>query len=140
MLEFGNLTLNTQPTMKVILRRGHDQRLLALPLFGSYCPLATQLKLKQNVCCVKSPMSGLLSASGRNLHNMLNSIMKILAVGCETEYKRCGGTVAHAESRRDQEEGGELDSQEEVRHFCGSRRDQEKGGGAWTLKLVQKRS
>ena len=30
-----------------------------------------------------------------------------------------------AESRRDQEEGGELDSQEEVRHFCGSWRDQE---------------
>ena len=33
-------------------------------------------------------------------------------------------------SRRDQEEGGELDSQEEVRYFCGSRRDQEEGGGA----------
>ena len=32
------------------------------------------------------------------------------------------------ESRRDQEEGEELDSQEEVRHFCGSRRDQEEGG------------
>ena len=31
-------------------------------------------------------------------------------------------------SRRDQEEGGELDSHEEVRHFCGSRRDQEEGG------------
>ena len=28
------------------------------------------------------------------------------------------------------EEGGELDSHEEVRHFCGSRRDQEEGGGA----------
>ena len=34
------------------------------------------------------------------------------------------------ESRQDQEEGGELDSHEEVRHFCGSRRDQEEGGGA----------
>ena len=33
------------------------------------------------------------------------------------------------ESRRDQEDGGELDSLE-VRHFCGSRRDQEEGGGA----------
>ena len=31
-------------------------------------------------------------------------------------------------SRRDQEEGGELDSHEEVTHFCGSRRDQEEGG------------
>ena len=29
-----------------------------------------------------------------------------------------------------QEEGGELDSHEEVRHFCGSRWDQEEGGGA----------
>ena len=34
------------------------------------------------------------------------------------------------ESRRDQEEGGELDSHEEVRRFCGSRRDQEAGGVA----------
>ena len=42
---------------------------------------------------------------------MLNSIIKILALAYETEYKMCGGTVAHAESRRDQEEGGELDSQ-----------------------------
>ena len=33
-------------------------------------------------------------------------------------------------SVRDQDEGGELDSREEVRHFCGSRRDQEEGGGA----------
>ena len=33
-------------------------------------------------------------------------------------------------SRRDQEEGGELDCHEEVRRFCGSRRDQEAGGGA----------
>ena len=33
-------------------------------------------------------------------------------------------------TRRDQEEGGELDSHEEVRHFCGSRRDQKEGGGA----------
>ena len=32
------------------------------------------------------------------------------------------------QSRRDQEEGGELDSHEEVRHFCQSRRDQEEGG------------
>ena len=32
-------------------------------------------------------------------------------------------------SRRDQEEEGELDSHEEVRHFLGSRRDQEEGGG-----------
>ena len=35
-----------------------------------------------------------------------------------------------AESRRDQEEGGELDCHEEVRRFCGSRRDQEKEGSA----------
>ena len=34
------------------------------------------------------------------------------------------------ESRRDQEEGGELDSHEEVRRFCGSRPDQKVGGGA----------
>ena len=34
------------------------------------------------------------------------------------------------ESRRDQEEGGELDSHKEVRRFCGSGRDQEEGGGA----------
>ena len=33
-----------------------------------------------------------------------------------------------AESRRDQEEGGELDSHEEVRRFCVSKRDQEEGG------------
>ena len=34
-------------------------------------------------------------------------------------------------SRRDQEEGGELDSHEEVKTvICGSRRDQEEGGGA----------
>ena len=44
------------------------------------------------------------------------------------------------ESRRDQEEGGELDSHEEVRRFCGSRRDQEEGGGAGPFKLAQKRS
>ena len=30
-----------------------------------------------------------------------------------------------SEPRRDQEEGGELDSHEVGRHFCGSRRDQE---------------
>ena len=35
-----------------------------------------------------------------------------------------------AESRRDQKGGGELDSHEEFRHFCGFRRDQEEGGGA----------
>ena len=35
----------------------------------------------------------------------------------------------YSESRRDEEEGGELYSHEEVRHFCGSRRDQEQGGG-----------
>ena len=35
-----------------------------------------------------------------------------------------------AESRRDQDEGGEMDSHEEVRRFCGSRPDQEEGGGA----------
>ena len=35
------------------------------------------------------------------------------------------GQVRDTGSRRDQEEGGELDSHEEVRHFCGSRRDQE---------------
>ena len=34
-----------------------------------------------------------------------------------------------AESSRDQEEGGELDSYEEVKRFCGSRRDQDEGGG-----------
>ena len=34
-----------------------------------------------------------------------------------------------AESSRDQEEGGELDSDEVVRRFCRSRRDQEEGGG-----------
>ena len=34
------------------------------------------------------------------------------------------------ESRRDQEEGGELDSHEDVKHICGSRRDQEDGGDA----------
>ena len=33
-------------------------------------------------------------------------------------------------SRRDQEEEGELDSHEEVRIICGSRRDQEEGGDA----------
>ena len=40
--------------------------------------------------------------------------------------------MSHAlpESRRDQEEGGELDSHEQVRLICGSRRDQEEGGGA----------
>ena len=37
------------------------------------------------------------------------------------------------ESRWDQEEGSELDSHEEVRHFCGSRRGQEEGGGAGPL-------
>ena len=35
---------------------------------------------------------------------------------------------ATAESRRDEEEGGELDSHEEVRRICGSRRDEEEGG------------
>ena len=34
------------------------------------------------------------------------------------------------ESRRDQEEGGELDSPEDVRHICGSRRDLKEGGDA----------
>ena len=33
-------------------------------------------------------------------------------------------------SRRDQEEGVELKSHEEVGCFCGSRRNQEEGGGA----------
>ena len=53
------------------------------------------------------------------------------------------GRFGHSgsESWRDQKEGGELDSQEEVRRFCGSRRDQEEGGQwCWTLKLAQKRS
>ena len=36
--------------------------------------------------------------------------------------------LSGSESRRDQQEGGELDSHEEVRHFCESRRDQEEGG------------
>ena len=40
------------------------------------------------------------------------------------------GSLYFTESRRDQEEGGELDSHEEVRRFCGSRRDQEEEGGA----------
>ena len=45
---------------------------------------------------------------------------------------RCDFNEKLAESRRDQEEGGELDSHEEVRRFCGSRRDQElQRGGAW---------
>ena len=35
-----------------------------------------------------------------------------------------------AESRRDQQEGDDLDSHEKVRHFCGSWGDQEEGGGA----------
>ena len=35
-------------------------------------------------------------------------------------------------TRRDQKEGGEADSHEEVRRFCGSRRDQEEGV-SWTL-------
>ena len=39
-------------------------------------------------------------------------------------------TVLNEVTRRDQDEGGELDSHEEVTRFCGSRRDQEEGGGA----------
>ena len=39
-------------------------------------------------------------------------------------------SAIYIESRRDQEEGGELDSHEEVRRFCGSKRDQEEAGGA----------
>ena len=39
-----------------------------------------------------------------------------------------------AESRRDQEEGGELDSQEEIRLICESRPDQEEGGDAGPLE------
>ena len=35
------------------------------------------------------------------------------------------GTAPDSESRRNQEEARELDSHEEVTHFCGSRRDQE---------------
>ena len=42
-------------------------------------------------------------------------------------------TRTRSESSRDEEEGGELDSHEEVRHFWGSRRDQEEGGGAGPL-------
>ena len=34
----------------------------------------------------------------------------------------------YSQSRRDEEEGGELDSHEEARHFRGSRRDEEEGG------------
>ena len=35
--------------------------------------------------------------------------------------------MSQLESRRGQEEGGELDSHDEVRRFFGSRRDQEEG-------------
>ena len=35
-----------------------------------------------------------------------------------------------SETKPDQEEGGELDSHEEVRCFCGSRQDQGEGDGA----------
>ena len=48
----------------------------------------------------------------------------------EAGLKAQRGSLYFTESRRDQEEGGELDSHEEVRRFCGSRRDQEEGGGA----------
>ena len=42
--------------------------------------------------------------------------------------RQCG-RAPDSESRRNPEEGGELDSHDEVTHFCGSRRDQEEGGG-----------
>ena len=45
-------------------------------------------------------------------------------------YLKSNNLSGQNESRRDQEEGGELDSHEEARQFCGSRRDQEEGGGA----------
>ena len=38
--------------------------------------------------------------------------------------------VGETESRRDQEEGDDLDSHTEVRRFCRSRRDQEEGSSA----------
>ena len=43
-------------------------------------------------------------------------------------------------SRRDQEVGGELDTHEEVKRFWGSRRGQDEGWWCWTFKLAQKRS
>ena len=55
---------------------------------------------------------------------------------CSDPYPHKSPTTQESESRRDQEEGGELNSHEEVGHFCGSTRDQEEGGGAgvegWT--------
>ena len=41
-----------------------------------------------------------------------------------------GPSSGQHESRRDQEEGGELDSHEKVRHLRRSQRDQEEGSGA----------
>ena len=48
---------------------------------------------------------------------------------CLCLQKRSHPLGGGAESRRDQEKGGDLDSHDEVRHFCGSRRDQEEEGG-----------
>ena len=48
--------------------------------------------------------------------------------GCHLERRIALYKSDQRESRRDQEEGGELDSHEEVRYFYGSRQDQEEGG------------
>ena len=56
-------------------------------------------------------------------------------------YKACKRhSRVLSESRRDQEEGGELDSHAEVRLICGSRRDQDDGSGAGPSSSAQKRS
>ena len=53
-----------------------------------------------------------------------------LAGGPPPAHETASGCPQDTESRPDQEEGGELDFHQEVRHFRRSRRDQEEGGGA----------
>ena len=71
----------------VKFKQGPGQRLLTLLLLILLC-LARMLGLVQNVCCVKSPMSGLLhSAISSNLGDItvykLHTLTKIPEVGMQ---------------------------------------------------------
>ena len=56
------------------------------------------------------------------------------------ENKHTPTHASVAESRRDQEEGGELDSHEEVKTLSRVQARSRRGRWCWTLKLAQKRS
>ena len=68
---------------------------------------------------ISMPLPVLCMCSGSGY--CLNLISSFFCFGSLSIFTCAISCLMFTESRRDQEEGGELDSHEEVRHFCGSR-------------------